>query len=116
MGLFTKLLAGTLVALGLAANPVQADVFQDILDKGEVRIGVPLDVPVYGFLDENQKPAGLDIDIANLIAKELGVELKLQQITGINRIPYLVTNKLDIVIAVMGATPGRAKSIMFSSP
>jgi polar amino acid transport system substrate-binding protein len=81
-----------------------------------VRIGVPLDVPVYGFLDANQQPAGLDIDIANLIAKELGVELKLQQITGINRIPYLVTNKLDIVIAVMGATPSRAKSIMFSSP
>ena len=116
MGYITKLLAGALVAVGLAANPVQADVFQDILDKGEVRIGVPLDVPVYGFLDANQEPAGLDIDIANLIAKELGVELKLQQITGINRIPYLVTNKLDIVIAVMGATPGRAKSIMFSSP
>ena len=109
-------IATALLALGPTASPGQADTLQDILDKGVVRIGVPLDVPVFGFVDENQKPAGLDIDIANLIAKELGVELKLQQITGINRIPYLVTNKLDIVIAVMGATPQRAKSIMFSSP
>ncbi|MGI9333693.1 MAG: transporter substrate-binding domain-containing protein [Gammaproteobacteria bacterium] len=89
---------------------------QRILDEGVVRIGVPLDVPVYGFLDANQQPAGLDIDIANLVAKELGVKLEMQQITGINRIPYLVTNKVDIVISVMGATPERAKSIMFSSP
>lgn len=95
--------------------PAAADL-QDILDAGKVRIGVPLDVPVFGFVDENQQPAGLDIDIANLVAKELGVELELQQITGVNRIPYLITNKVDIVIAVMGATPERAKSIMFTSP
>ncbi len=109
-------LSAILLALGLAAGQAAADDFQRILDEGKVRIGVPLDVPVYGFVDENQQPAGLDIDIANLIAESLGVELELQLITGINRIPYLVTNKVDIVIAVMGATPERAKSIMFTSP
>ncbi len=103
------------LALGLTSGAAQADL-QDILDAGVVRIGVPLDVPVYGFVDENQEPAGLDIDIANLVAEQLGVELEMQQITGANRIPFLVTNKVDIVISVMGATPARAKSIMFSSP
>lgn len=105
-----------LFALGLMGQAASASDLQNILDKGVVRIGVPLDVPVYGFVDENNEPAGLDIDIAKLVAKELGVELKMQQITGINRIPYLVTNKVDIVISVMGATPERAKSIMFTSP
>ena len=51
-----------------------------------------------------------------MVAKELGVELELQQITGINRIPFLMTDKVDIVIAIMGATPERAKQIMFTSP
>jgi polar amino acid transport system substrate-binding protein len=44
------------------------------------------------------------------------VKLELQQITAGNRIPYLITNKVDVVIAVMGLTPERAKQIMFTSP
>lgn len=111
----TCLAALAVAALG-AVSPAQADNLQEILDRGTVRIGVPVDVPPFGFTDENQQPVGLDVDLANLIAEELGVELELQQITGINRIPFLVTNKVDIVIAVMGATPERAKQIMFSSP
>jgi polar amino acid transport system substrate-binding protein len=89
-----------------AARP---DRLQEILDKGLVRIGVPIDVPPFGFTDENQQPVGLDVDLAQLVAKELGVELEMQQITGINRIPFLVTDKVDIVIALMGATPERAR-------
>ena len=104
-----------LLALTLSF-PAYADRLQDILDKGVVRIGVPIDVPPFGFTDANQQPVGLDVDLANMVAKELGVELELQQITGINRIPFLMTDKVDVVIAVMGATPERAKQIMFTSP
>jgi polar amino acid transport system substrate-binding protein len=104
-----------LLALSLSF-PAYADRLQDILDKGVVRIGVPIDVPPFGFTDENQEPVGLDVDLAGMVAKELGVELELQQITGINRIPFLMTDKVDVVIAVMGATPERAKQIMFTSP
>jgi polar amino acid transport system substrate-binding protein len=107
---FAALLALTL------SFPAYADRLQDILDKGVVRIGVPIDVPPFGFTDENQEPVGLDVDLAGMVAKELGVELELQQITGINRIPFLMTDKVDVVIAVMGATPERAKQIMFTSP
>ena len=51
-----------------------------------------------------------------MIAKALGVKLEMQQITAGNRIPYLITNKVDIVISVMGLTPERARQIMFTSP
>jgi polar amino acid transport system substrate-binding protein len=104
-----------LLALTLSI-PAHADRLQEILDKGVVRIGVPIDVPPFGFVDANQQPVGMDVDLAKLVAKELGVELEMQQITGINRIPFLMTDKVDIVIAVMGATPERAKQIMFTSP
>jgi polar amino acid transport system substrate-binding protein len=108
-------IVATLLALSLSF-PAYADRLQEILDKGVVRIGVPIDVPPFGFTDANQQPVGLDVDLAGMVAKELCVELQMQQITGINRIPFLLTDKVDIVIAVMGATPERAKQIMFTSP
>lgn len=104
------------LAAALASAPAAADDLQRILDEGKIRIGVPLDVAPFGFVGDDGQPQGLDVDMAKLVAEALGVELEMQQITSINRIPYLVTNKLDVVISVMGATPERAKSIMFSSP
>jgi polar amino acid transport system substrate-binding protein len=51
-----------------------------------------------------------------MVGKALGAKVELQQITGANRIPFLITDKVDIVISVMGMTPERAKQIMFTSP
>ena len=56
------------------------------------------------------------VELAGMVAKSLGVKLELQQVTGANRIPFLITNKVDVVISVMGLTPERAKQIMFTSP
>ncbi|MCG8358883.1 MAG: transporter substrate-binding domain-containing protein [Kiloniellales bacterium] len=111
-----SLIIAAVFIAGNTVPPAVANDLQNILDKGVVRIGVPLDVAPFGFVDSGGKPIGLDVDMAEMVAKELGVELELQQITGINRIPFLVTNKLDIVISVMGATPERAKQIAFTSP
>ena len=105
-------------ALGLAlamASPASADL-QDILSAGKVRVGVPVDVAPFGYVDANNQPVGLDIDLANMVAEALGVELELTQITGANRVPFLATDKLDLVISVMGATPQRALQVAFSSP
>src|SRR3546814_380837 len=67
-------------------------------------------------MDEQNQPAGIDVEVARMVAEALGVELELQSITSANRIPYLVTDRLDLVISAMGATPERAKQIAFSSP
>ena len=81
-----------------------------------MRIGVPLDAPPFGSQDANRNPVGFDIEVAEMVAKALGVKVELQQITGANRIPFLLTDKVDIVISVMGLTPERAKQITFSAP
>lgn len=111
----TRLAAALVLGAGLAGPALAADL-QDILSAGKVRIGVPIDVPPFGFVDASNEPAGLDVDVARLIGEELGVEVELQQITGANRIPYLVTDRLDLVISAMGATPQRAQQIAFTSP
>ena len=101
---------------GAATVAAKAADLQEIISAGKVRIGVPVDVPPFGSVDKDNKPVGLDVDMANKIAEALGVTLELQQITGANRIPYLATDRLDIVIAAMGATPERALQIAFTSP
>ena len=108
-------LAAALLSLGLV-NTAMADRLQDILTAGVVRIGVPLDVPPFGSQNANREAEGFDVDMANMVAKALGVKLELTQITGANRLPFLLTDKVDIVISVMGLTPERPKQIMFSSP
>ena len=107
------------VAISVAAfssAPAKADAFEDILKKGVVRIATPLDVPPFGSQNEKREPEGFDVEFAGMIAKALGVKLEMQQITAGNRIPFLLTNKVDIVISVMGLTPERARQIMFTSP
>ncbi len=104
-----------LLSLGLLGT-AWADKFQDILSKGVIRIGVPLDVPPFGSQNVNRQAEGFDVDMATMVAKALGVKLEITQITGANRIPFLLTDKVDLVISVMGLTPERAKQIMFTAP
>ena len=113
-----RIVAG-LLALSITAftgAAAKADAFEDILKKGVVRIATPLDVPPFGSQNEKREPEGFDVELAGMIAKGLGVKLEMQQITAGNRIPFLITNKVDIVIAVMGMTPERARQVMFTSP
>ena len=109
-------LLAVVAALLLGIVPARADKLQDILSKGVVRIGVPLDAPPFGSQDASRKAVGFDIELAEMVAKGLGVKLEMQQITGANRIPFLLTDKVDIVISVMGLTPERARQIMFTAP
>ena len=55
------------------------------------------------------------MEVAILIAKDLEVEIELVPVTSKQRIPFLETDKVDLIISSMGANPGRAKSIWFSS-
>ncbi len=86
-----------------------------ILDAGSVKIAVPQDSPPFGSVGTDGEPQGYDIEVAKLVAEALEVDLELVPVTSTNRIPYLQTNRADMVISSLGATPERAKSIYFSS-
>ena len=87
----------------------------DILKKGEVKIAVPEAFAPFGSVGKTGEHEGYDVDVAKLIAKDLGVKLKIVPVVSKQRIPFLETNKVDLVISTMGANPKRAKSINFSS-
>lgn len=111
-------LAGTCIGSGAllgSARPALADELDDILKSGRISIAVPQDFPPFGSVDVNMQPQGYDIDMANLIAKKLGVSLTLVPVTSEDRIPFLQTHKVDLIISSLGKTPAREKVIDFSS-
>ncbi len=100
-----------LQALGAAAQTVD-----EIKKKGTVNVGVLVDFPPYGTVDNANQPDGYDADVARLLAKDWGVKLNLVPVTGPNRIPFLLTNKVDLLIASFSPTPERARQVQFARP
>ncbi|WP_029009619.1 transporter substrate-binding domain-containing protein [Azospirillum halopraeferens] len=98
------------------SSTARADALQSALAAGKLRIGVLMDAAPWGFRDAGGEAAGLDIDLAKLMAADMGVKLELVQVTGANRIPSLLANKVDVLIAAAGATPERAQQVAFSQP
>lgn len=88
----------------------------EIQKKGQLTIGLLVDFPPYGTTNAQNQPDGYDADVARLLAKDLGVKLNLVPVTGPNRIPFLLTNKVDLLVASLAITPERAKQVDFSAP
>jgi len=99
-----------------AQNTGTGSSLDSIIEAGAIKIAVPQDFAPFGSTDADGNLEGYDIDVANLIAEDLGVDLELVPVTSDNRIPFLQTAKADLVISSMGANPERAKSIFFSIP
>jgi polar amino acid transport system substrate-binding protein len=99
---------------GIAA--ARAQTVADIKAKGKLVVGVMVDVPPFALLDENNQPTGYDADMAKMLAQRMGVPLEMVVVTGPNRIPYLLTGKVDMLVAVLGIIPDRTKVVLFSKP
>ena len=112
-----RIIASSLLIASAVALPLSnatADQLNDILTKGTIKIGVPENFPPFGSVGKDFKHEGYDVDVAEMVAKDLEVKLELVPITSRQRIPYLSSGKVDLVISSMGANPSRAKSIWFS--
>ena len=94
----------------------QADPLQDIAKRGVIRIAVPQDFPPFGSVGTDLQPQGYDIDMARYLAKEMKLKLQLVPVSSANRIPYLQTDKVDLVISSLGKNAEREKVIAFSRP
>lgn len=102
-----------LAATGFAAG---ADTLKDIQARKKLLVAIDLSVPPFGMTDAAMQPQGSDVDVARALAKDMGVEMEIVQVSGPNRIPFLMTNKADIVISSFSVTPERAKVVLFSAP
>ena len=116
---FVKVLALAL-ALSLLFAAALADsrarTLQDIKDSGTLAIGVFSDKKPFGYVDENGDYQGYDVYFARRLAQDLSVELKLVSVDAPNRVEYLTSAKVDIILANFTVTPARAEVVDFALP
>jgi polar amino acid transport system substrate-binding protein len=104
------------VALLAMQMPARAQTVDDIIKRGKVVIGVNTTTPIFGLMGKDGQPEGYDPDVARLVGKYLGVPVEFVSVTGANRIPFLLTGRVDMVIALFGITAERAQQVWFSIP
>ena len=100
-----------------SAATTTTDKLQEIKDSGKLVMGTSADYPPYEWhliKDGKDEIIGFDIDIAQAIADELGVELEVKDMDFDGLIPALTTGKIDIIIAGMNATEERKQSVDFT--
>lgn len=101
--------------IALIAPLSHADALDDVMKNKVLKVAVPQDFPPFGSVGADMKPVGYDIDVAHLIAQDMGVAVELVPVSSANRIPYLTTKKVDLVISSLGKNPEREKAIDFSA-
>ncbi|MXN63644.1 transporter substrate-binding domain-containing protein [Stappia sp. GBMRC 2046] len=106
----------SLLAATASTDKASAETPEEIKKRGSVNIGMLVDFPPFGIMNENNEPDGYDADVARALAEDLGVKVNLVPVTGPNRIPYLVSNQVDLLVASLGVTPERAEKVDFSDP
>nr|BET44762.1 MAG: transporter substrate-binding domain-containing protein [Candidatus Aschnera chinzeii] len=115
MKLFINILQSILILM--TSTVIIADQYDIIKKNGIIRVAVFDSNPPFGFIDYKTKQlVGYDIDIAKSIAKHLNVKLILKPTNPSNRIPLLITGKVDLIGANFTITDERAKQVEFSIP
>jgi polar amino acid transport system substrate-binding protein len=107
---------GAALVIGATAQFASAQTVESIKSAGTIKVGMLVDFPPFGIMNTSNEPDGYDADVAKLLGKEWGVKVVIVPVTGPNRIPYLQSNQVDLLIASLGITEERAKNVDFSQP
>lgn len=108
------LLTAAIAATAFATQGAHAETYDDILRAKRIRVATDLALPPAGMVDAQMRPIGADVEVAQLLAGDWGVQLDFVPTTGPTRIPNLQTGKCDIIISTLSVTPERARVIDFS--
>lgn len=117
LSIFTAFVAVFLAACDSSESGVNS--IERIKNAGVVKIGVFGDKPPFGYVDEKGANQGYDIIFAKRIARELlGDENKVEfvLVEAANRVEFLKSNKVDIILANFTQTPERAEQVDFALP
>lgn len=98
-------------------HAAQAESTLDAVIKAKkLRCAVVLDSPPSGYITPDNKPDGYDVAYCNDMAKSLGVAPEIVQTPASDRIPALVSKRVDIVVGSTTITPERAMTVAFTQP
>ena len=107
-------LALSIVSVALADSTART--LDEIKESGKLVIGVFSDKKPFGYVDENGEYQGYDVYLARRLAEDLGAELELVSVDAPNRVEYLQSAKVDIILANFTVTDERAEVVDFALP
>ena len=121
IGLLGILTAGVLALSACGSSSKQAGknnfrTLDEIKKSGTINIGVFSDKHPFGYVDENGEYQGYDIYFGNRLAEDLGVKINYVSTEAANRVEYLETGKVDVILANFTVTPERAEAVDFALP
>ena len=120
--MFKKIVAtGAAAAVMLASGSAFAaqcsnDTWKKVMQRGKVVVGVKADYKPWGFRDSNGNIVGMEIDLAQIAADAMGVDLEVVAVQSSNRMQFLEQGKIDMMIATMSDRPDRRKIVGITQP
>jgi len=113
------------IALVLLSNPLLAaevrqaltdqSTLEQVISSNRLRVGFSTFVP-WAMKDKQGRFTGYEIEVAQRLAEDMGVEVQFVPTKWSGIIPALLTGKFDIIIGGMGITPARNIQVNFSTP
>lgn len=116
---FLLLLLFSFVASGCTKKPKQADLYESIIRKDKMVVGISFDSKPFGFKDSDGQIKGFEVDLAKEIAaRMIGDKNKVlfKNVTPQDRMNAVMSGDVDMVISTMTITPQRSKYVNFSEP
>ncbi|GAA2422403.1 cystine ABC transporter substrate-binding protein [Actinomadura vinacea] len=111
------LLLGSAAACGGAAVGGPRSGLAAAKERGTLLVANTQANPPWNFVDEQDRPAGYDVDVANEIARRLGIgKVKFVKSNYKSFIPGVQSGRYDIVISGQTITDERKKQVGFSRP
>ncbi len=117
-----KIIAGLAVsAIALSAAAATAaqctnDVWNKVMERGKIVVGVKADYKPWGFRDSDGSLVGMEIDMAREVADTLGVEIEIVAVQSSNRMQFLEQGKIDLMIATMSDRKDRRAIVGIVGP
>lgn len=111
-------MATTVVLAAMTATlaAASAQTVDSIKKGGVLKIGSQVAQVPWGFTDSSGKLTGFDIELGEMLAKDLGVKAVVTPVTSSNRVAALLTGQVDVLAAVMGIFADRQKVVLFPAP
>jgi glutamate transport system substrate-binding protein len=91
----------------------------EIADAGVIRVGTKIDQPGFGLANTEGDPEGFDVEIAKLIAAQLGLsedQIEFTETVSANREPFIQQDRVDIVVATYTINDARKQVVDFAGP
>ena len=104
---------------GAAGKFPAGSTMEKLAKAGKIKIGTKFDQPLFGLKGLDGKPAGFDVEIGKVLAKELGIDAdKIEWVESTSKVreDYIQQDKVDLVVATYTINDTRKEKVSFAGP